>query len=57
VRFWFSGANLDGGSTYNWRTVVQRRARSALFAQISAPRSAALARQANRPMPPLINPP
>ena len=56
VRFWFSGANLNG-AFYDWRTVVQRQNRASLFAKISAPSSLLLNANMNRTMPAMLTPP
>lgn len=56
VRFWFSGANADG-NRWNWRTVLQRRSRAALFAQITKDRFPLIGPRPNRVMPVMLNPP
>jgi hypothetical protein len=53
VRFWFSGARLEGGR-YSWHIATQRRDRERLFRQIQAPAPAvppAQARTVRLPAP------
>jgi len=54
ITFWYSGARYDG-KRYKWSTVMQRRARAEVFAQIS--RSPAAALFTSRRAPALVNPP
>ncbi|MEO7996462.1 MAG: hypothetical protein ABI852_03395 [Gemmatimonadaceae bacterium] len=56
VRFWFSGANADG-NRWNWRTVLQRRSRSALFAQVNAVHFPPVGPTPTRVLPVMLNPP
>jgi hypothetical protein len=52
VTIWYSGARYDAG-TYTWRSAVQRRRRTDLFATINATPKAAIS--ADRALPPLRN--
>jgi len=54
ITFWYSGARYDGAG-YTWSTVMQRRPRGEVFAQIAEPHAGATT--ARRRIPPLLNPP
>ena len=52
ITIWYSGARYDAGN-YIWRSAVQRRLRSDLFATISAPPALAATQPLRRDVPPL----
>ena len=54
VTIWYSGARYEAGN-YIWRSAVQRRMRTDLFATIAAPPPRAAAMTAPRAAPPLLD--